>query len=180
MSINKDKLLFVDRDGTLIVEPKGDFRVNTLEKLDLMPFVISSLYKITKELGYKLVMVTNQDGLGTADFPEDSFYKVQNKLLKLFANEGVDFLGVHIDKTYEHEKQPTRKPGTAMLTKYMNEQYDLKNSFMVGDSWVDMKLAENLGCKSIVFNNKQLDSLSCVGFRAEDWQQIYTFLKKTG
>ena len=149
MAQNKQRVLFIDRDGTLIVEPPVDFQVDSLEKLEFMPGVIRAMHLIASRLNYKLVMVTNQDGLGTDSFPEDTFWPAHNKMLKTLENEGIIFDDIIIDRTFEHESKPTRKPGTALLTEYLSGNYDLENSWVIGDRQSDMKLAENLGCKGI-------------------------------
>lgn len=171
------KILFVDRDGTIINEPKDNFRVDTLDKLWFLPGAIENLYQIIHELNYLPVLVSNQDGLGTAEYPESAFEVVQSKFLQILADSQIVFYNIHIDKSSERENLPTRKPGTAMLTKYFSGEYDLKNSFMIGDSWVDMKLADNLGCRSIIYNNSSIKPLSCVALQTNSWNAIYTFLK---
>ena len=169
------KILFLDRDGCLIVEPKTDFQVDSLEKLEFLPLVISKLQKITQEFDYYLVMVTNQDGLGTESFPEDTFWPAHNKMLKTLENEGVVFDEIFIDRTFEKDNQPTRKPGTAMLTKFINNpEFDLKNSIVIGDSESDMKLAKNLGSKGILIGEAQSN---LADFQAKDWGQVYQILK---
>src|SRR5688572_8739741 len=146
----KRKVLFIDRDGTLIWEPPGNFQVDSLEKLEFVPGVITYLRKIAEELDYELVMVTNQDGLGTEKYPEEAFNVVQDKMLKTLGGEGIRFSEICVDRSFEQENKPTRKPGTGMLTKYMSGQYDLENSFVIGDRITDVKLAHNLGAKSIL------------------------------
>lgn len=167
------KVLFIDRDGTLIVEP-DDEQVDSLEKLEFYPKVFQNLSKIANELEYELVMVTNQDGLGTASFPEETFWPVQNKIIQAFSNEGVVFSEILIDRSFSHENLPTRKPGTAMLTHYLKGNYDLKNSFVIGDRTTDIQLAHNMGCKSILLSNTIADeAVLC----SSDWGEIYRFLK---
>lgn len=144
------KVLFIDRDGTLIVEPPTDFQVDSFEKLELMPGVLCAMRFIARHLPYKLVMVTNQDGLGTKSFPEETFWPTHDKMMRTFENEGVIFDAVHIDRTFPEENAPTRKPGTGMLTGYMNGDYDLKNSYVIGDRITDALLARNLGAKAIL------------------------------
>lgn len=143
------KVLFLDRDGVLIQEPPGTYQVNSLEEMTLLPGLIRNLYKIVSELDFELVMVTNQDGLGTEVYPEENFSKVQGKLLEILANEGIVFAAVHVDRSFEHEKLPTRKPGTGMLARYFEGGYDLANSYVVGDRPSDIQLAKNLGAKAI-------------------------------
>ena len=167
------KVLFIDRDGTLIVEP-DDEQVDSLEKLEFYPKVFQNLSKIANELEYELVMVTNQDGLGTASFPEETFWPVQNKIIQAFSNEGVVFSEILIDRSFPHENLPTRKPGTAMLTHYLKGDYDLKNSFVIGDRTTDIQLAHNMGCKAILLSNTVADeAVWC----SSDWGEIYSFLK---
>src|SRR6195952_4919237 len=157
------KLLFVDRDGTLIKEPP-DEQIDSFEKLEFYPGALQYLPKIAAELDYELVMVTNQDGMGTASFPEDTFWPVQNFVMKTLEGEGIKFSGVYIDRSTPEEKLPTRKPGTAMLTKYIdNEDYDLEHSFVIGDRITDVQLAKNLGCKAIWLNNDDSSSTTLLG-----------------
>lgn len=170
----KKKILFIDRDGTLIIEPLPDRQVDSLEKLEFYPEVFQYLSRIAKELDYLLVMVTNQDGLGTESFPEETFWPAHNKMLKAFENEGVKFHSIHIDKTFEQEKAPTRKPGTAMLTEYFSDVYDLKNSFVIGDRLTDVQLAKNLGSKSILLNSLECPDVDLI---TTSWKDIYFFLR---
>lgn len=167
------RILFIDRDGTIIKEPKTDFQVDSLEKLEFLPKAISNLRKITEELDFELVMVTNQDGLGTPSFPEKDFWPAQFKMLKTLEQENVIFKAIHIDKTFPHENAPTRKPGTAMLTSYFSEEYDLKESFVIGDRVTDIQLAQNLGSKSIFLGNTQEGATFCT----QDWDEIFAFLQ---
>lgn len=150
---NKQRVLFIDRDGTLIVEPPIDYQVDSLEKLELVPGALRAMHFIASHLPFKLVMVTNQDGLGTDSFPEDTFWPAHNKMLRAFENEGVTFDDIIIDRTFEHENKPTRKPGTALLGEYLSGNYDLENSFVIGDRLSDVQLAKNLGCKAILLRN---------------------------
>ena len=166
MAQDKQRVLFIDRDGTLIVEPLVDYQVDSLEKLEFLPGVMRAMNLIATRLNYKLVMVTNQDGLGTDSFPEDTFWPAHNKMLKALENEGIKFDDIIIDRTFEHENKPTRKPGTALLTEYLTGNYDLENSFVIGDRQSDMKLAENLGCKGIYINENAFKS----------WNDIAKFL----
>jgi len=175
----KKKALFIDRDGTLIFEPQ-DEQIDSLEKLEFLPKVFRNMYFIQKNLDYELVIVTNQDGLGTASYPEDTFWPAHNKVLRAFENEGVIFDDVLIDRSFPHENLPTRKPGTGMLGKYMNGDYDLPNSFVIGDRLTDIQLAKNLGTKGILINNgdlaeqmeKQGLANHCV-LVSDDWDDIY-------
>jgi imidazoleglycerol-phosphate dehydratase/histidinol-phosphatase len=171
----KTKILFIDRDGTIIVEPSEDKQVDSLEKLEFLPGAITNLSKIAKELDYKLVMVTNQDGLGTDSFPENTFWPAQNKMLKTLQGEGVVFDFIHVDKSFDYENLPTRKPGIAMLTQYQTEAYDLENSFVIGDRLTDVQLAKNLGCKCIFISNTINEEVALSTF---DWEEIYKFLSQ--
>ncbi len=173
------KVLFIDRDGTLNLEP-ADEQVDAFEKVEFLPRVFRNMYNIQKNLDYELVMVTNQDGLGTDSFPEDTFWPVQNFIVKAFENEGVTFDEICIDRSFPSDNLPSRKPGTAMLTKYKEDNYDLANSFVIGDRLTDIELAKNLGAKGILINNgdlveemeKQGLANSCV-LVSEDWDDIY-------
>lgn len=168
------KILFIDRDGTIIKEPPTDFQVDSLEKLEFLPKAISNLRKISEETDFELVMVTNQDGLGTDAFPEATFWPAQYKMLKTLEQENVFFFDIHIDKTFEHENAPTRKPRTAMLTKYLDGTYDLENSYVIGDRQTDVQLAINLGAKAILIADEILPEVDLV---TRDWDKIYEFLK---
>lgn len=181
------KLLFIDRDGTIIDEPKTDFQIDSLEKLEFFPKALSNLRKIAEETDYKLIMVTNQDGLGTDSFPEDTFWPAHNKMLKTMENENIYFSAIHIDRSFPHENLPTRKPGTALLTEYFDtEKYDLANSYVLGDRATDVQLAVNLGAKAIFITDGLTNNL-IEGFTPEqkeatklisnDWDEIYEFLK---
>ncbi len=175
----KKKALFIDRDGTIIIEPPVTFQIDSLDKLEFLPGVIRNLYKICKELDYDLVMVTNQDGLGTPAYPQESFDLVHGKMMQTLTSEDIYFKSVHVDCSFEYENKPTRKPGTAMLVDYMNGDYDLANSFVIGDRITDVKLAQNLGAKSILIRNYDNpegweDKISLV---ADNWDEIYEYLK---
>lgn len=167
------KILFIDRDGTLVIEPPIDFQLDSLEKLEFYPGVFQSLSRIAKELDYVLVMVTNQDGLGTDSFPEETFWPAQNKIMQAFKNEGIKFAEVLIDKSFPHEILPTRQPGTGMLTHYMKGNFDLENSYVIGDRLTDVELAKNLGSKAIFIGKG-----NCVDavLTTTSWADIYTFL----
>jgi imidazoleglycerol-phosphate dehydratase/histidinol-phosphatase len=171
----KKKILFIDRDGTIIVEPTEDKQVDSLEKLEFLPGAITNLSKIAKELDYKLVMVTNQDGLGTDSFPENTFWPAQNKMMKTLEGEGVVFDFVHIDKSFDYENLPTRKPGIAMLTQYQTDEYDLANSYVIGDRLTDVQLAKNLGCQCIFISNSINEEVALSTF---DWEEIYKFISQ--
>lgn len=149
------KALFIDRDGTLIVEP-ADEQIDSLEKLEFIPGVFRNLYHIRKNLDYELVIVSNQDGLGTTSYPEDTFWPAQNKMLKAFENEGVVFDDILIDRTFPHENAPTRKPGLGMMSAYLDGSYDMPGSFVIGDRLTDVILAKNLGAKAILINDGSL------------------------
>jgi imidazoleglycerol-phosphate dehydratase/histidinol-phosphatase len=182
------KILFIDRDGTMVLEPH-DYQLDSFEKLEFYPNAFQYLGKIAKELDFELVMVTNQDGLGTDSHPEINFWPVHNLIMKAFENEGVVFKEVLIDKTFPHENVPTRKPGTAMLTKYLNNpDYDLENSFVIGDRITDVELAKNLGSKAIFINkdealggdeisSKRHELDSVIALQTTYWKTIYEFLK---
>ena len=181
------KVLFIDRDGTLIKETV-DEQIDSFEKMIFYPKAFTFLGKIAKELDYELVMITNQDGLGTDVFPEDTFWPVHNFILKSFENEGIVFDKVFLDRTFPHENADTRKPGTGLLTAYFDEQYDLENSFVIGDRLTDMQLAKNLGSKGIFINDdtnlgvgeitvKQAELDSVIALENNDWEKIYEFLK---
>lgn len=173
------KVLFIDRDGTLIHEPPEDFQIDSLKKLEYIPGVFRYLSLIAEELDYELVMVSNQDGLGTAAYPESAFEQVQEKMLKAFRNEGILFSDILIDKSFAEDKLPTRKPGTGLLTKYMQGDYDLENSFVIGDRLTDMELAQNLGSKGIFFAPKNHDGYSAKVqvSQTNSWKEIYEFLR---
>lgn len=186
---NLQKILFVDRDGTLITEP-ADEQIDSFAKLEFYPGALQYLPKIAAELDYELVMVTNQDGLGTASYPEDTFWPVHNFILKTFENEGVKFSDQIIDRTFAADNAPTRKPGTALLTKYFDaNKYDLKNSYTIGDRRNDVLLAKNLGAKAIWLNNhsnlgggeftaeQNAEIKDVIALDTTDWKAIYEFLK---
>lgn len=172
------KALFIDRDGTLITEPMTDYQVDSLEKLEFCPKVIRNLYFIQQKLDFEFVIVTNQDGLGTASFPEDTFWPAQNKMIETFAREGITFNNVLIDKTFEQENASTRKPNTGMMTKYLSGDYDLANSFVIGDRLTDIQLAKNLGAKGILYNDMpipaDLESTCCL--QTTDWDKITEYI----
>ncbi|MGV3589214.1 MAG: bifunctional histidinol-phosphatase/imidazoleglycerol-phosphate dehydratase HisB [Adhaeribacter sp.] len=171
---SKKKVLFIDRDGTILLEPPTDFQVDSFEKFSFYPGVIRNLYKIQTELDYDFVMVTNQDGLGTSSYPEETFWPYQNKMLEILAGEGITFSNIHIDRSFEHENLPTRKPAIGMLEAYFAETYDLANSYVIGDRLTDIQLAENLGAKSI-FLGKTADERAAL--TTTTWDEIYQFLR---
>lgn len=185
--MEKKKVLFIDRDGTLILET-DDFKIEKFEKLIFYPNVFQYLGRIARELNYELVMVTNQDGLGTPEFPEQDFWQVQNFIVDTFKNEEINFDKVFIDKSFPSDNLPTRKPGTGMLTEFFSDTYDLLNSFVIGDRITDVMLAKNLGCKCVWMNDGRglgatdikegIDVLQpYVGIETRDWQKIYEYLK---
>lgn len=167
------KVLFIDRDGTIISEPE-DEQVDSFEKFEFVPGVITALASICRELDFELVMVTNQDGLGTDSFPEDTFWPVHNKMLQILTNEGVIFSEVFIDRSLPEENSPARKPGTAMLVKYLAGGVNLEGSYVIGDRPSDMQLAENLGCSGIYFSDSEHPAAL---FSTRSWNEIYRCLK---
>ena len=182
------KVLFIDRDGTLILEPPTDFQVDSFEKLQFYPKVFSGLGKIARELDFELVMVTNQDGLGTNSYPFENFIGPHNLMVETLKSEGIYFSEECIDKTFPHENAATRKPKTGLLQKYFSEEYDLKNSCVIGDRLTDVELAKNLNAKAIYMknendpgknevNSKEEELKSCIALESCDWEEIYTFLK---
>ncbi|MDQ2179788.1 bifunctional histidinol-phosphatase/imidazoleglycerol-phosphate dehydratase HisB [Marinifilum sp. D714] len=184
----KKKVLFIDRDGTLILEPPVDYQVDSLEKLEFYPAVFRGLSKIVDQLDYELVMVTNQDGLGTDSYPEETFWPAQNKMLKTFSNEGIEFSDICVDRTFPEENSPTRKPGTALLTKYFSEEYDLASSYVIGDRWTDVELAKNLGSKAIFITSSgnigddeltesKNDLQACIALATDSWIKIFEYLR---
>lgn len=182
------KVLFIDRDGVLVKEP-NDYQVDDLNKLEFYPGVFQNLSKITEKLDFVLVMVTNQDGLGTDSFPEDTFWPCQNMIINSLKGEGIEFTDIFVDRTFAKDNAPTRKPGTGMLGKYMTGEYDLANSFVIGDRITDMQLAANLGAKGIWLNNnealgaseisaKENDLSSTIAIKTTSWKNIWEFLRK--
>ena len=168
------KVLFIDRDGTIIVEPTDNFQVDSLEKLKFLPKAITNLRKIAEELDYELVMVTNQDGLGTESLPEDAFWPAHNMMMEILEGEGVHFAAVHIDPSFEHENSPNRKPGTGMLQQYLAGGYDLAKSYVIGDRKTDLQLAKNLGTKAIFIGETREDAATLYTL---SWDEIYQFLR---
>jgi imidazoleglycerol-phosphate dehydratase/histidinol-phosphatase len=183
------RILFIDRDGTLIREAPPSYQIDSFDKLEFYPNMFEYMGRIAREFDYELVMVTNQDGLGSALFPEEQFWPVHHFVMKSLENEGIHFKQVYIDKTYPKDNAPTRKPGIGMLTDYLdNEEYDLENSFVIGDRITDVQMARNLGCKAIWLNNdpglggdevgqggRGLDEF--VALETTQWSSIYEFLK---
>ena len=183
----KKSVLFIDRDGTLIKE-SADEQIDTFEKLIFYPKVFQFLSRIAKELNFEIVMITNQDGLGTSAFTEETFWSIHNFIINSFKNEGVEFSEQFIDRTFAKDNAPTRKPNTSLLTKYFSSNYDLENSFVIGDRLTDIELAKNLGAKGIYINDKtflgseevtisQNELSNYIALETNDWEQIYTFLK---
>ncbi len=183
------KVLFIDRDGTMVLEPADTCQVDSWERLEFYPGCLKWLSKIANETDFELVMVTNQDGLGSENYPHNIFDPIHAHILKTFESVGVKFSKIHIDKSFAKDNLPTRKPNTGMLTEYMNGNYDLKNSFVIGDRLTDVKLAHNLGCKAIWLNasgklsaKDESDKIdeelkNAVAIKTEDWKEIYSFLK---
>jgi len=183
------KVLFIDRDGTLIKEAPPTYQVDSFDKLEFYPGMFTCMGKIAKEFDFELVMVTNQDGLGTASFPEETFLPVHTLIMKSLANEGINFNAIKIDRSFAKDNAPTRKPATGMLIEYINNPgYDLAGSFVIGDRITDVELAKNLGCKAIWLNNdaslgaseinndlKELQST--IVLETSEWKDIYEFLK---
>lgn len=167
------KVLFIDRDGTLVIEPPHDHQLDSLEKLEFFPSVFQGLSKIVTELDYELVMVTNQDGLGTASFHEETFWPAHNKIIQAFNNEGITFSEILIDRSFPKDKAPTRKPNTGLLQQYIYGNYDLENSFVIGDRATDVELAQNLKCKSIFIGVDNKDAT----LSTSSWNEVYEFLK---
>ena len=185
----RKRLLFIDRDGTMIKEAPPTYQIDSFDKLEFYPEVFQYLGRIANELDYELVMVTNQDGLGTEGFPEKTFWPVHQHIVKSFENEGISFSATYIDRSYPHENSPNRKPGVGMLQAYLNDTYyDIANSFVIGDRITDVQLAKNLGCKAIWLNvdpdlggseivhqRKELEEV--VVLETVEWSKIYEFLK---
>jgi len=183
------RLLFIDRDGTLINEAPPTYQIDDFAKVEFYPHMFQYMNRIATELDYELVMVSNQDGLGTDAFPEHTFHPVHNFIMKALENEGIKFKDVLIDKTFPHENKPTRKPGTGMFTNYINNPaYDINNSYVIGDRITDVQLAKNLNCKAIWINNDSSlggaeikDSTAelqgVIALETTSWQKIYEFLK---
>ena len=181
------KVLFIDRDGTMIREP-ADEQIDSFEKLEFYPGALYYLSKIARELDYELVMVTNQDGLGTEAFPEDTFHPVHNLIINTFANEGVVFDRQFIDRSFPEDNSPNRKPRTGLLQDYFSDAYDLENSFVIGDRLTDVELAKNLGARGIFINNQRalgeselsatpVELEGSISLETDDWGEIYEFLK---
>lgn len=180
----KKRALFIDRDGTLVIEPPVDYQMDSFEKLEFYPKVMRNLFFIRKQLDFEFVMVTNQDGLGTSSFPEDTFWPVHNLMLKTLAGEGVVFDDILIDRSFPEENSPNRKPRTGMLGKYLSGEYDLANSYVIGDRLTDMELARNLGAKGIWLHENDDSTAEILAGHEDiqpvlvtnDWDRIAEFL----
>lgn len=182
----KKRVLFVDRDGTIVVEPPVDYQVDSLEKLEFVPGAISALRSVAR-LGYELVMASNQDGLGTASFPEDTFWPAHNKMLRTLAGEGVRFDDQLIDRSMPGDNAPTRKPRTGMFGRYLGDDYDMAGSYVIGDRATDVELAFNLGAKAIMLQTPERGgemlgdapcAASCV-LMTDSWAEVAEFLRRT-
>lgn len=185
----KKRLLFIDRDGTLVIEPPVTFQLDKLEDLEFYPGVFRNVYFLRTKLDVGLIMVTNQDGLGTASFPEETFWPIQNRIIKAFSNEGIEFDAIHIDKSMPEDNMPTRKPGIGMLTEYFSDAYDLPGSFVIGDRLTDVRLAANLGCKAILLQpadsqiaaRVEVEGLGAVcALITPSWDEVAAFLYAGG
>lgn len=154
-AVNKRKVLFIDRDGTIIIEPPVTFQVDSVEQIEFLPAVIRNLFFIRTKLDFEWALVTNQDGLGTDVYPQENFDVVQAKFLQILKGEGIEFDKIFVDTSFPEDHLPTRKPGTAMLTDYFSDSYDLAGSFVIGDRITDVELAKNLGCKAIFLSNDE-------------------------
>jgi imidazoleglycerol-phosphate dehydratase/histidinol-phosphatase len=183
------RVLFIDRDGTLINEAPPTYQLDSFAKLVFYPAMFEYMGRIAREMDYELVMVTNQDGMGTEVFPEDTFWPLHNLVMQSLEGEGIHFSAVHIDRSFPKENLPTRKPGTGMLLQYLNNPaYDIENSYVIGDRITDVQLAKNLGCKAIWLNNdpelgsgeikdKVAELRSVIALETAKWSEIYSFLK---
>ena len=178
-------ILFIDRDGVLLKEPPEDFQIDSIEKTVFVPGAITALSKIAAAFDFYKVMISNQDGLGTGSFPEEKFYPSQDLLLRTLKGEDFEFDEILIDKTFEADNQPTRKPGTGLISHLLDaDKYDLQNSFVIGDRWTDLQLAKNIGCRAIYLKalhelntEQQLFYKETIALEADSWNEIYTFLK---
>lgn len=187
----KKKVLFIDRDGTLIKEAPPTYQIDDFSKLQFYPYMFTYLGRIASELDYELVMVSNQDGLGTDTYPEKSFSTIHEFVMNSLESEGIHFTNVLIDRSFPHEGLATRKPGTGMMTAYMNgDEFDIENSYVIGDRITDVQLAKNMQCKAIWLNNdptlgvneigKMEDLRDAIALETKDWKTIYEFLKSGG
>ena len=173
------KILFLDRDGTLIKEPEGQ-QIDSLKKLEFVPGVFRVLYQLINQFDYELVVVSNQDGLGTSSYPIESFNLVQEKILKTLQGEGINFSEILIDNSFPVDNSPNRKPNTGMVEKYLNSGLDYKNSFLIGDRYTDLQLAQNMGIKGIMLNSNPDINLSNnkTLFICKDWVDILEVIRK--
>ncbi len=181
MSVKPKRVLFIDRDGTIIIEPSVTYQIDTLEQLEFLPSVLRNLHFIRHKLDFEWALVTNQDGLETPVYPQENFDNVQRKFMQTLRNEGIYFDKIFIDKSFPEDNLPTRKPGTGMLKGYFSEEYDLENSFVIGDRLTDVELAKNLGCKAIlisantdIFENNDLEQYCAL--QTTKWDEITEFL----
>jgi imidazoleglycerol-phosphate dehydratase / histidinol-phosphatase len=177
----KKKVLFIDRDGTIIIEPPVTFQVDRVDQIEYLPAVLRNLHFIRKKLDFEWALVTNQDGLGTPVYPQENFDQVQASFLKTLANEDIHFDKIFIDISFPEDNLPTRKPGTAMLTEYFTEAYDLEGSFVIGDRYTDVELAKNMGCKAIFISTdeeilKEKGLTAYCALQTTDWNRITEFL----
>ncbi len=179
-------ILFIDRDGVILEEPKSDYQIDSIEKTSFIPGAISHLGKIAAEFGFHKVMVTNQDGLGTESYPIESFEPYQQLMIRTLEGEGFVFDEIFVDVTFAADNKPTRKPGTALISHLLNNtHFDLANSFVIGDRWSDIALAKNVGCKAIYLKSplhqlteaQELELRPFIAFEANNWSEIYSFLK---
>ncbi|MBO9561813.1 MAG: bifunctional histidinol-phosphatase/imidazoleglycerol-phosphate dehydratase HisB [Niastella sp.] len=183
------RVLFIDRDGTLINEAPPTYQLDSYEKLTFYPGMFEYMGRIAREFDYELVIVTNQDGLGTEAFPEDTFWPLHNLVMKSLEGEGIHFSATYIDRSFPKDNAPTRKPGTGMLTQYLNNpNYDIANSYVIGDRITDVQLAKNMGCKAIWLNNdsslgageikdKVAELQPVIALETTKWSDIYTYLR---
>ncbi|MEP7257048.1 MAG: histidinol-phosphatase, partial [Flavitalea sp.] len=183
------RILFIDRDGTLINEAPPSYQLDSFDKLVFYPYMFEFMGRIARELDYELVMVTNQDGLGTTSFPENTFWPLHDLVMKSLEGEGIHFSDTLIDRTFPSENAPTRKPSLGLVKKYLdNEAYDIANSFVIGDRITDVQLAKNMGCKAIWLNNdpglgsseiqdKVNELRETIVLETTEWKKIYQFLK---
>lgn len=181
MSQKPKRVLFIDRDGTIIVEPSVTYQVDTLEQLEFLPSVLRNLHFIRHKLDFEWAMVTNQDGLGTSVYPQKNFDNVQRKMMQTLTNEGIYFDKIFIDKSFPEDNLPTRKPGVGMLKNYFSDEYDLANSFVIGDRLTDVELAKNIGCKAILISADENivesnDLVEYCALQTTDWDRITDFL----
>jgi len=178
---SKKKVLFIDRDGTILIEPPVTYQVDNLEQMEFLPRVLRNLYFIRQKLDFEWALVTNQDGLGTYVYPQENFDIVQAKFLQTLANEDIQFDKIFIDKSFPEENLPTRKPGTELLTEYFSEEYDLTGSYVIGDRYTDVELAKNLGCKAIYISEDteiltEKGLLEYCALQTTNWDRITEFL----